>query len=442
MNLHGTTFRRKQNSRKTTAPSLKYRMPLVVACFTILLAPAFSADILLGMSLDAAGRKYYNQTSPYGPKLRESLTIPGPGLIRIISTYSNYLGIQGVESGITTQNVPGATTAHAWPGRDVSWRSLPDPLVKGQPYAYVSVRRVESRVENVIVTVGPRYESSPYLPEGYQYAGRTTLRVEYIPGSATSWPGGTLAGIDLTFAGSGTVSPPSGSGKDATESGGVQGRLAALIEGTWTGTLRKHTDCSYSATATIIFKTDSSGITRATVDEFPTPLTGRISGNTFTFEYGLSNGKPAANGSFIFNSGGSGFTGTFSDTSGHKGTWSGTRTAQADELDASRLAGRWDYVYDATWDGIMKPAEPPYPVDIAPAGGSRFTARYGTGLFGSYSGELRRDSAGRVIVVMKYSDPPRNYTAEFEGVLVSPDTMEGRYTDSRGGKYEFRWTKK
>ena len=113
----------------------------------------------------------------------------------------------------------------------------------------------------------------------------------------------------------------------------------------------------------------------------------------------------------------------------------------APDRDAGFLAGRWDYVYDATWDGRMQPVEAPYPVDITPSGGNRFTARYGTGLYGSYTGELVSDG-GRILVRMRYVDAPKNYTAEFEGTLLDSDTLEGRYTDSRSGKYEFRWTRK
>ncbi len=107
---------------------------------------------------------------------------------------------------------------------------------------------------------------------------------------------------------------------------------------------------------------------------------------------------------------------------------------------AGFLAGNWDYVWDRTMDGKMVPEEAPYPVVITAAGGNRFTAKYGTGLYGSYTGQLLTQN-GRTVVRMHYIDSPRSYVAEFEAILVDKNTIEGRYEDNKGGRYEFRWTR-
>ncbi len=97
------------------------------------------------------------------------------------------------------------------------------------------------------------------------------------------------------------------------------------ISGLWQKTLRKHTDCSYSTTANITFTTDKSGVTRATVDSFGSQLIGKMVGRTYTFEYGIVNGKPTGRGTFTFSADGKSFSGQFSDNAGHRGTWSGSR---------------------------------------------------------------------------------------------------------------------
>ena len=100
---------------------------------------------------------------------------------------------------------------------------------------------------------------------------------------------------------------------------------ATSINGLWQKTLRKHTDCSYSTTANITFTTDKSGVTRAVVESFGSQLIGKMVGRTYTFEYGIVNGKSTGRGSFTFSADGKSFSGQFSDNAGHRGTWSGSR---------------------------------------------------------------------------------------------------------------------
>lgn len=108
--------------------------------------------------------------------------------------------------------------------------------------------------------------------------------------------------------------------------GSSYAKSGSLFDGVWTKTVRQHTDCSYSATANITFTTDSSGVTRGAVDAFGSPLTGKAVGRTYTFSYGIVNGKPTGRGSFTVSTDGKGFSGTFADNTGHKGTWTGKRS--------------------------------------------------------------------------------------------------------------------
>jgi hypothetical protein len=171
----------------------------ILLLLTLVLAtatPLAAADILVDLRVDAKSRDYVNPNAPYGPVSRTIWTIPGPGLIRVISHFSDYLDSTTIDSGITTSNVPGATNAYAWPGRGIASGVDPKAPVKGQPYTKVAVMRVDKRIENLVVTVGPRSQSNPYKPGGYQYSGTTILRVEFIPGDGTDWPGGLFSGLE------------------------------------------------------------------------------------------------------------------------------------------------------------------------------------------------------------------------------------------------------
>ncbi len=158
--------------------------------------PLVAIDRLVDIRVDSKSRNYDNPGAPYGPVSRTIWTIPGPGLIRISRYFSDYLDSTTIDSGITTSNVPGATNAYAWPGRGVASGTNPQDPVRGQPYTKVSVMRIDRRIENLVVSVGPRFESNPYKPGGYQYVGTTILRVEFIPGSLSDWPGGLFSGLD------------------------------------------------------------------------------------------------------------------------------------------------------------------------------------------------------------------------------------------------------
>lgn len=186
--------------------------PLILAALAGLAAmPAGAADVLLEMELESQSRDYSNQTVPYGPVKKATWTVPGPGLIRIASWQSVYFADTGISSSIETFNVPGATSVYAWPGRNVESASSPSPRVKGQPYLTVSIIRIDRRMENLGVNLGPPFQSNSYRPGGYQYAAKKILRIEFIPGDSPSWPGGIFSGLqDLMTEGSPQSAAPSG----------------------------------------------------------------------------------------------------------------------------------------------------------------------------------------------------------------------------------------
>lgn len=107
-------------------------------------------------------------------------------------------------------------------------------------------------------------------------------------------------------------------------------------------------------------------------------------------------------------------------------------------VNANLLSGKWDFVWDRKTSGLIVPEEAPYPVQVTVTGNQQFTARYVSGLYGSYAGQLVFEG-GRTLVRMDYSDPARSYTARFEGTLLDDNTIEGRYSDSRGDNFRYRW---
>ena len=97
-----------------------------------------------------------------------------------------------------------------------------------------------------------------------------------------------------------------------------------------------------------------TGVTRAAVDAFPGGLTGKVVGRSYSFNYGFVYGKPTGRGTLSLSSDGKSFTGMFSDNAGHKGTWTGRRTAVPDENITPAPIGNEKTV--ATFDGLWSKA--------------------------------------------------------------------------------------
>ena len=107
--------------------------------------------------------------------------------------------------------------------------------------------------------------------------------------------------------------------------GNWSGKRNSPFDGFWSKTKRNHTDCNYSAEADITFVTDADGVTRAEAADVLGTTKGKVTGNTYVFDYGIKNGVPSGKGIFTIGDDCGSFTGTFSDVNGHKGIWSGRR---------------------------------------------------------------------------------------------------------------------
>ena len=97
-------------------------------------------------------------------------------------------------------------------------------------------------------------------------------------------------------------------------------------------------------------------------------------------------------------------------------------------------------VQDSVLDGKMNPEYPPDGVEITFVAGYRFAAKYSSGLYGTYSGEIVI-SNGQTLIKMVYSDKAGSYTANCEAVLMNSNLIEGRMTDNRKKTMEFRWSR-
>ena len=114
--------------------------------------------------------------------------------------------------------------------------------------------------------------------------------------------------------------------------GGATGREQApvtgksLFDGSWPGTVRQHTDCSYRATTEVSITTDAQGITSiVAADGAFGQARGKVVGRTLTFQCGIKDGVASGNGAITLSEDGLHFSGNFSDNTGHRGTLQGNR---------------------------------------------------------------------------------------------------------------------
>jgi hypothetical protein len=99
----------------------------------------------------------------------------------------------------------------------------------------------------------------------------------------------------------------------------VTKRGSSPFDGLW-HTHRVHTDgCSYIADDDLTFSTDANGITTI-AEAVLAGGRGQVTGNTYTFSYG-----PGNTGSFTLSKDGRSFSGFFSDSNKHRGTFQGRR---------------------------------------------------------------------------------------------------------------------
>jgi len=162
------------------------------------------------------------------------------------------------------------------------------------------------------------------VTKGSKVVGRT-LSIEYgfVNGVAPGRLNLTLSADGTSF--TGTFTDTTGhkgtwNGKRELTTG------SSLFDGFWPTATRQHTDgCGYSATTSITFTTDAAGVTTPTCEALGVTKGSKVVGHTLSIEYGFVNGVAPGRLNLTLSADGRSFTGTFTDTTGHKGTWNGKR---------------------------------------------------------------------------------------------------------------------